>query len=141
MAVSDRVASRAIIIMSTAPLLSPVPEDEATTVHSQRTDWDKVTDPIQLELGRRAAKAAHTRARKAVADCVKRRGSAVELRDLHARVTREFDEVVKRHERLLLFANLDEEDLEEHDDWLRLVRADHEKALESIPFDFDNLDY
>ena len=128
--------------MASPPTLSPVLEDEGAIARpsqmskatQEKVDWSKITDPGQLEKGRRTAKASHTRARNAILECVHRRGSADEFHDLIELLTREYDQVVKRHRRYLQFVEFDSDELEEQRDWLRLVREDHEKALNSIPF-------
>lgn len=120
--------------MAAAKPLSPVIEDEMSeTPSTQRTDWEKVTDPRQLKVGRRTAKSAHTFARKAIAECVQRRGNASEFRILLDRIQREFELVIKRHRRYLEYAKIEKEDLEEQANWLRLVKEDHEKAVNLIP--------
>ena len=58
---------------------------------------------------------------------MQRNGSTVEINELKERLLREFELVVKRHERYLLFA--EEDDIEDQEDWLRLVYEDHERAL------------
>ena len=126
--------------MQQASGLSPVAEDEVSVAPKstqERVDWENVTDVKQLRVGRRLAKAAHTNARKAIAECSQRRGNAAEYSDLVEKIQREFDQVVKRHERYLRFADLESDELEEEDEWLVRVEKDHDKALNAIQLRFE----
>ena len=103
-------------------------------------EWVESMEQEQLLDERRAAKMAHKRVCMEIAERVEHGFSASEFRDLTERLQRMFSRVVKRHERYLHHADLEEEDLIEEADWLRLVQEDHDKALDSITFRFEKLD-
>ena len=139
-AVSDDEVFKQHIEMA-SPLLS-VPMGNVTVPQLSRTrgrvECVESMEQEQLIDERRAAKMAHKRLCFEIVERVQRGGSANEFRDLTKRLQKKFGRVVKRHECYLHHADLEEEDLVEEADWLRLVKEDHDEALNSISFLFEN---